>query len=232
MFWVLILAFVWKAVFAASSTVGTFTQGQMLTYIVLAFSLNALLGWTVSSSMMRSVRDGDVAFDMVRPTNYFYAQLTRSIGVSLVEGLGAAGFVLVVGMAWLKIQPPATAASCVLFLVSAVLGYFTKATVLFLTSLLSFWVSNSVGLLWAQQAVLGILSGVFIPVSLMPFWLRSVVDFFPLRGVVATPVEIYLGATARAPQMMLIQAVWLTVLFTLANMAWRRAFRIVSVPGG
>ena len=75
-----------------------------------------------------------------------------------------------------------------LFIVAVVLGFVTKALVVFLVSLLGFWTQSGVGLMWSQQAVIQVLSGTIVPLALMPTWLRVVAEWLPLRGIVSTPL--------------------------------------------
>lgn len=121
-----------------------------------------------------------------------------------------------------------------LFIVAVVLGFVTKALVVFLVSLLGFWTQSGVGLMWSQQAVIQVLSGTIVPLALMPTWLRVVAEWLPLRGIVSTPLTFYLGKADARQTMVLLgtQVVWLVVLWLLANLAWRRAFNVVTIQGG
>jgi ABC-type uncharacterized transport system permease subunit len=61
-----------------------------------------------------------------------------------------------------------------------------------------------------------------------------VAEVLPLRGIVATPVSIYLGGAGgiELAGLLALQAGWLAVLWWVTDKAWVRAFRAVEVQGG
>ena len=56
----------------------------------------------------------------------------------------------------------------------------------------------------------------------------------PLRGIVATPVSIYLGGVQgwELAGVLALQLGWLAVLWWVTDKAWIAAFRAVEVQGG
>ena len=58
----------------------------------------------------------------------------------------------------------------------------------FLAALLCFWTVNGVGLIWAQTAVVNLLSGALVPLAFFPYWLRAFAAWAPFQGIIATPL--------------------------------------------
>ncbi|HEV2127598.1 MAG TPA: hypothetical protein VGR22_03155 [Thermomicrobiales bacterium] len=56
----------------------------------------------------------------------------------------------------------------------------------------------------------------------------------PMRGIVYTPVTLYLGKAEgwTVVQMLGMQLVWLAALWVFADWAWRAVFDAVEVQGG
>ncbi|SES36100.1 ABC-2 type transport system permease protein [Lentzea xinjiangensis] len=232
--WVLILYFLWQAAYAGTSSMAGYTWDDMRTYVVLAFGINAMVGWRVGYVMMATVRTGNVVIEYVRPLNYCLTQISRACGYCLVEGLVSLVMCLLVGITFVDIELPSSTASAFLFALSLVLGLLTKALFVFLVSLLAFWTVSGLGLMWMQQAVIQVFSGTIVPLSLMPDWLRSITSVLPLRGIVSTPLTFYLGKAEPLDAIGLLgmQVAWVVVLFVLANAAWRRAFDVAEIQGG
>jgi ABC-2 type transport system permease protein len=232
--WVIILYYLWRAAYSERASIAGLSWDQMRTYVVIAYGINALVGWRTGTAMMAAIRTGDVVFEMVRPLNYCTTQLARALGFTVVEGGISMIFTLVIGLVFLHIQAPASVASALLFVVALIIGFLTKVLVVFLVSLLTFWTLNGMGLMWSQQAIMQILSGTIVPLALMPGWLQFVAKVLPLRGIVSTPLEFYLGKAGGWDAVGLIglQAVWLAALWVVANLAWKRAFRVVEIQGG
>lgn len=232
--WVFVLYFLWRAAYSGRSAIEGYSWDEMRTYIVLAFGINALVGWRVGTQMMGTIRTGEVLREMVRPLNYCGTQLARAAGFAVVEGILSLILTLVIGLLLLRFQPPASPLAAVLFAVSVLLGFLTKALIVFLVSLITFWTLSGLGVMWSQDAVIQILSGTIVPLALMPGWLRIVAEVLPMRGIVSTPVTLYLGKAAGSEIVLLLglQVLWLVLLWVFANLAWRKAFTVVDIQGG
>lgn len=232
--WVFVLYFLWQAAYSGRPAIQGYSWDEMRTYVVLAFGINALVGWRVGILMIGTIRTGEVLRDMVRPLNYCGTQLARAAGFAVVEGILSLILTLFVGLVLLRFQPPASPGAAALFAVSVLLGFVTKALIIFLVSLVTFWTLRGLGVMWSQEAVLQILSGTIVPLAFMPGWLRLVAEVLPMRGIVSTPVTLYLGKAAGGEAALSIglQLVWLVVLWVLANLAWRKAFTVVDIQGG
>lgn len=232
--WIGILFSFWDSAYEGRDRIADYSLSDMRTYILLAYAINALVGWYVGRAMMNRIRTGEIAIDMIRPLNYRTTQLANAVGNGLVEGAISFGIAIGVGLLFFDIEPPHDALAAVLFVPSVVLGFVTKVLVIFLISLLAFWTLQGVGLMWAQQAVISILSGTLVPLALLPGWIRAIAEILPLRGIVATPVSIYLGTATGFAVLGLIalQVAWLVLLWLLTDKAWLRAFRAVETQGG
>ena len=232
--WVFILYYLWAAAFSGRELIGGYSWNEMRTYVVLAFGVNALVGWRVGSQMMGAIRTGEILRDLVRPLNYCGTQLSMAAGFSIVEGIISFVLTLIVGLLFLDMEAPATPLMGLLFFVAVMIGFITKALIVFSVSLLTFWTLNGVGLMWAQQAVIAILSGTLVPIALMPGWLRLLAEVLPMRGIVSTPLTFYLGKAdgREIVLLLLLQVFWLAVMWWLANWAWQKAFNVVEIQGG
>ncbi len=232
--WVFILYSLWKAAFSGRDLIAGYTWEDMRTYVLLAYGINALVGWRVGSAMMGAIRTGEIVRELVRPLNYCGTQLAMAAGFSITEGIISLVFTLLLGVFVLDIAPPASPGMAALFVVTVLIGFVTKALIVFSISLLTFWTLNGVGLMWSQQAVIAILAGTLVPIDLLPVWLRAIAEVLPMRGIVATPVTLYLGKADawEAAWLVGLQLAWLVALWVFANWAWRAAFNAVEIQGG
>jgi ABC-2 type transport system permease protein len=232
--WVFILYYLWRAAFSERDVIAGYTWADMRTYVLLAYGINALVGWRVGSMMMGAIRTGEILRELVRPLNYCGTQLALAAGFTVTEGLISLIFTLLLGVFVLDIQAPATPEMALLFVLSVLIGFVTKALIVFSVSLLTFWTLNGVGLMWAQQSIIAILAGTLVPIDLLPSWLRVIAEVLPMRGIVYTPVTLYLGKADgwEIAQLIGMQIAWLAALWVFANWAWRTAFNAVEIQGG
>lgn len=232
--WVFILYYLWKAAFNERQMIQGFTWDDMRTYVVLAYGLNALIGWRISANMMQTIRSGEILRDLTRPLNYCTNQLSVATGAAMVEGILSLILTMTVGLVFIGIKPPADLAAGIMFAIAVVLGFFIKALIVFSVSLLTFWTLNGVGISWSREAVINILSGTIIPLAMLPGWLQVIANVAPMRGIVNTPLMIYLGKAEGTEALLLLalSAVWLIVLWFFGNWAWKTAFNHVEIQGG
>lgn len=232
--WVFILYYLWKAAFSDRQMIQGFSWDDMRTYVVIAYGLNALIGWRIAANMMHTIRTGEILRDLTRPLNYCLSQISIATGAATVEGLLSLSLTLVIGLVFIGIQPPASPEAALLFAIAVAIGFFTKALIVFSISLLMFWTMNGVGISWSREAVINILAGTVIPLAMLPTWLRTVAEFAPMRGIISTPLMIYLGKAEGTDALKLIalSAGWLVVLWFFANWAWKAAFNRVEIQGG
>ncbi len=232
--WVFILYFLWQAAFNEQVNIQGFTWEDMRTYVVIAYGLNALVGWRISSNMMFTIRTGEILRDLTRPLNYCTSQISVATGWAMVEGILSLGLTLVVGLVFIGIQPPDSVLAGVMFAIAVVLGFFTKALIVFSISLLTFWTLNGVGIAWSREAIMTILSGTIIPLAMMPGWLWFIASIAPMRGIVSTPLMLYLGKAEgmEALGLLALSAGWLVAMWLFANWAWKAAFNRVEIQGG
>jgi ABC-2 type transport system permease protein len=232
--WIGILFSFWSSAYAGRDEIAGYTHRDMRTYVLLAYAINALVGWRVGSQMIARVRTGEIVIDMIRPLNYRTAQLAVAAGNGVVEGAISFGIAIGLGLLVFDISPPDGVLAGTVFVTSVLLGFVTKVLVIFLITLLTFWTLQGAGLMWAQQSVIAILSGTLVPLALLPGWIRAVAEVLPLRGIVATPVSIYLGTAEgwALAGLVALQVAWLAVLWWVTDKAWVRAFRAVEIQGG
>lgn len=232
--WVVMVYYLWRTVYAGNTAIQGFTWTQMRSYILLSYAINMLLSFPSAGRMMARVRTGEVAQDLLLPVNYLYGQFALALGAAVVEGGLSALFTLALGILVFDLLPPVSPAAMALFLISIGLGFLIKFLVAFMTTLLCFWTVNSLGLLWAQGAVIHLFSGTLIPLAFFPGGLRTLAEWLPFQGIVYTPVMIYLGRIQGPAllQALAVQVIWVVVLWVSARLFWARAVRALEIQGG
>lgn len=233
--WVVVAYYLWKAVFIAQPQIATFNWDQMRTYVLLAYAVNALLD--TSYSMYRvffTIRNGDIANELIRPFDFMGAQLAISLGSAMVEGLFSSLIALAIGLTLLHALPPVSLMAAGVFLVSVVLGFIIKFEINFLVALLCFWTKNALGLIWAQSAVVNMFSGAIIPLAFFPEGLRLVSSLLPFQGIITTPLALYLGNIQGWDILsaLALQSGWILALWLLIRKLWGPSLRALDIQGG
>ncbi|MGI5238236.1 ABC transporter permease [Dactylosporangium sp. CA-139066] len=225
---------VWRVLLGGGATqVGGFDWPHMRSYLLVAFASGALVGSFVDFRMSHRIRSGLVALDLVKPVDFQRARLWETIGGVWIE---VAVIVLVGGVAALVSGPPDLPAGpeLALFGLSMVLLVPLKFVVSYVSTLACFWTENFIGVLWARQALTGLLSGALVPLAFFPGWLATAAEWSPFAGLTSTPALIFVGqATGRhALLLVAVQLGWLALLWFAARALFGRALRRLTVHGG
>jgi ABC-2 type transport system permease protein len=232
--WVAVLYYLWRTIYAGQASLGSFDWRAMRTYIIVSYAVNALIRFSSAARMLGPIRTGEVAVDLLRPVDYMQSQLAQTLGAALVEGLLSSVIALLLGILVFEIAPPASPLAALLFLVSVGMGFLIKFLINFLVSLLCFWTTNGVGLIWAQMAITGIFSGALVPLQFLPGWLQTVALALPFQAIIYTPLTIYLGTADGLAlwRALGVQVFWVLALWVLARRLWMPAVRALELQGG
>lgn len=226
--------FVWRALYAGRGSLGGFSWGEMQTYMLLTFFGNALVG--MHSEMMISYRilDGSVAIDLLKPLDYQTARLVETLTTALIEGVIAIAVAWTVALFLGANLWPTGGLHGALGALSFGLGILIKFGVVYLSGMICFWTTNGWGIAWAQMSVSQLFSGALVPLPFLPGWLRTLADALPFKGMVYSPIVIYLGRVdlATSRRILALQVAWVLVLWVLGRVCWRLMMRKVTIHGG
>jgi len=223
---------VWR-VLRAGGPVGGFTWEQMRPYLLIGFTCGMLVSSFTDWRMAYRIVDGTVSLDLVKPVDYQWARLAEIVGGIVIElVLAAVLWVAVVAIGGPVALPPPGLLT--LFLLSMVLVVPLKFLITYAAALGCFWTHYYNGIRWTQQAVVGLLSGMMIPIAMFPGWLATAAAWLPFAGVASTPGLIFTGRVdaAEALRLVAVQAGWVLVLWFGARLAFRGAVKQLTVHGG
>jgi ABC-2 type transport system permease protein len=223
---------VWHALLAGR-TLGGFTWPKMQDYLLVAFAAGALVSNLSDFRISFKIRNGLVALDLVKPIDYQTARFAETVGTLWVEIASTALVWLGAIALGVRLSPP-SACAAVLFPISMLLLVLLKFAVTYLTGLICFWTKNYLGLYWARLAVVSLLSGALVPLSLLPHWLSTTAQWLPFAGMTSTPGLILIGNAVgwTAARLVAVQLVWAVVLYYGARLAWQGAVRQLTIHGG
>jgi ABC-2 type transport system permease protein len=133
-----------------------------------------------------------------------------------------------------RIAAPASPAAAFGFGLSLLGAFLVAFSLDFLLMIAAFWTWGSVGLVYARRAVMDVLAGSIIPLTLFPDWLRTLAFLLPFQCLAYTPIAIYLGQISGAAiwRGLLVQLGWAVALALLARLVWLRAVRKLTIQGG
>ena len=230
-----LLYFLWRAIYESAASMAMSYQ-SLITYVVLgqAFSFGRPGQRRVIMRISTNIRSGDVALDLIRPTDYQLLHFSDTLAAYLTETLLVSLPSYALALLVFGIDAPASWEATAGFVVSLAGAFLLVFSLDFFIGLMTFWTVSVWGLTYAKMGVVDVLAGTIVPLSLFPAWLERVAMALPFRGIAYVPLSIYTGAI-RGPDIwmnILTQLAWGVALIVLTRLLWLRARQRLVVQGG
>jgi ABC-2 type transport system permease protein len=230
-----LLYYLWTAIYNSATSMEMSYQA-LITYVCLGqvFSFARPGQRRVLVRIGGGIRIGDVLIDLIRPTDYQLIIFSETFGAYLMETILVSLPSYLLALLVFDIDLPASSEAALGFVVSLFSAFFLIFSLDFLIGLMAFWTFSVWGLGYVKIAVINILAGTIIPLSLFPDWLRRIVLILPFKGMAYTPLAIYVGEIKGSAiwTNILGQLAWGIGLVLLTRLLWLKARRRIEIQGG
>ena len=228
-----VFVYFWRGVYAGTSQLNGLTLQTTLNYILMAQIFDALTDSMMLWEIGYNLREGGITHILLRPLDMqfsYYIIALANTGAQLAENVP----MVVTAMLFFGLTWPADPAVWGAFIVTAFLGRTVMFLFDWLLSAFTFYTTEVWGLSVLVFGMGLFFSGAFVPLAMMPDWLRTVVLALPFAQTLAIPMQILSGITpvSEAPGLWLTQLAWIAGLFVVGRLAFGVALRRVTVQGG
>jgi ABC-2 type transport system permease protein len=217
------------------------TLAQAITYVWLQQGFLAVLPWNVDAEITQMVETGNVGYERIRPIDtYFYwfareaAWRTAAPLLRVVPMFALAGILLpLAGLGdWSWRLPPSLTAFA-LFVASMALAVLLSAAITVLMDIMvtAFRTARGTGVV---AGLVNTLSGMIVPLALLPKALQPFLFWQPFAGLVDIPYRIYFANFTGAAALwgLAAQAMWIVILVLLGRMFMTRVMARIDMQGG
>ncbi|MBJ6362257.1 ABC transporter permease [Paenibacillus sp. GCM10012307] len=237
-FWGFIAIMVFEAFYSQALSQPPMSLPELISYIWLkqAFLILVIL-WLRDSELSDLITSGNIAYDLCRPSgiyNFWYAKL-------LAQRLSGAALrcspILIISFFLphpYRLMSPPDSFAFWLFIISLLLGLLLVTAISMLIYISVFATLSPSGS-FLMFAVLGeFLSGMIVPIPLLPQWLQQILYALPFHFTADFPFRVYSGHIPASEALVGIgiQMIWLAVLFVVGKWLMSRALRNIVVQGG
>lgn len=179
------------------------------------------------------IRSGDIAYELLRPVDLFALWYSRAVANRVVPALMRCGPILLVAIlaGWLEWPGwPSALAGSVCLLAAALLS----AAIATLMTISIFWTLSGQGLSQLISMVAYLLSGMVVPLPLLPDWLQGVFRALPFGGLCDLPYRVFSGhiPAGAAGAVLWQQLLWTVLLAATGWVLTRRSLRHLVLQGG
>jgi ABC-2 type transport system permease protein len=233
-FFGLLRAAVLVALYDARSDVAGMSLQAAITYTGLSQATIACLSFFRWGLVMDAVYSGDIAADLLKPVDYFFSWLARDLGRAWASFLMRAVTIMVAYAIVFEITVPQTLWQWLLIALSLLLSMMVSFGWRFLINLAAFWTPDARGIQRFAFGLSWFLSGFLMPLRFFPERFVRFCNMTPFPSMVTTTIDVYLGILS-GPELaraLLLQAVWIVILFVLCKLVLRAGVRHLVIQGG
>jgi ABC-2 type transport system permease protein len=236
-FFIVIIMFIfvqlWSAVYETKGAAEI--AGLSLTATIWYFLLAEMIELGKSrhdQQISGEVKNGSIAYALVRPYNYLVYHFFNGLGDTLVK----MALILLLGMpvvvfnvGWPGIDVRTLPAVAVVVALALVLDFVMASSI----GLLAFVTEDTFSFRLIYQKLIFILGGLLIPLDFLPDWLQRIARLLPFAYTTYAPARLFVAFERPLfVQMLAMQLVWIGITVTLLTLQYRWAVRRLSINGG
>lgn len=236
--YLVLVYFLWKAVYASSGTdvVNGMTFTDTMIYLILATALFNFLEMFVVWDMSRSIQSGAIILDLLKPMKYRSYTFWKYSGSHVSQFILAFVPTFIVVMIVTKGAIPIEL-NLVKFMVSVVLAQIVNFGIEMLVATLCLYTESTWGINIVKETIVLVLSGASIPLAFFPESIRNIISWMPFRAIYDIPLQVLLNkggsdTLAGLAKLWGMQLGWCVILTVAGVIFWKISVRKITVNGG
>lgn len=237
-FWGFMIIMVYEAFYANSTGTQSITLSQLATYTWLqqAFFVFVLL-WYRDNELFNLITSGNIAYELCRPCKlygFWYIKLiAQRLSAGLLRCLPILLFAVFLPGVYRMSLPP-DLFTFFLFIISLILGLLVVIAISMFIYISVFITMSPSGSTLVISVIGQFLSGLIIPIPLMPEWFQKIVYVLPFRLTCDLPFRIYSGNIGHYDAIVgiITQVIWLIALVIVGKITFDQMLKRVTVQGG
>ncbi|MFC7403768.1 ABC transporter permease [Georgenia alba] len=228
----LISLFVWQAAIVSGAQLPTSARYLTAYFVLVSVAEMLTASWT-AFYLAEEIRDGGLNRYLCRPTSTHLNALANNVGEKVIKLVLLVPLVAVLAFALGDaFEMPTGLGRWLLAFASLIIAALMRWLLDVTVGSLAFWFADVNGFLRAKEVIVPVLSGVVVPLALLPDVLRDVSLVQPFRYLVSFPLEVLLGDVPGGLAAGFgLQVGWMLVFAVAAVLVWRLGLRTYSGTG-
>lgn len=219
-----------------TSSVAGYDLAQMIWYFagtnfVWYFTFN-FTDWTIAEGILK----GDLTLYLLKPTSIFHITFAQALALRTAGVVFEfiPNFIVYALMCHPVFMTPY---SFIRFLICILLSLLLMYFLNFLVGLSAFVFKNIQSIYDLKVIVIGLLGGSYFPLDFYPEWLQSILNVLPFKYVFYVPLQVLLNRPGTQTlkdfgTIIGVQIFWISLLFLICHLLWRKAIKYFCAVGG
>lgn len=231
---IVIQFFLWKNIENKSSLLNGLEINSILFYVVLSRLLVFIIpGINTTNFISQKILKGTISIDLLRPIQIQLSAFFNELGKLLYSIIFIIFPSVIICYIFLDIPIVKVQSNILLmFIISLVFAYILAFQLSFMIGTFSIWFGNIWGVREFYEALLKLLGGSLIPISLYPNFLQTVAIYSPFQSIYFTPLSFISGMDGLINYPIAIQIIWILVFGSLNTVLLRYVLKKAVIQGG
>lgn len=234
--YLVIIYFLWKAIYASSPTdiVNGMSFYDTMIYLVLASALFSAMEMFVTWWMGRSVQTGKIVLDILKPmpyNRYIFFSFTGNTIVSMCLTL----FPTLIIVYFVTHGGFALSWNLLFFVIAVIFGTIINFDINFIVGTICFYTESVWGINIMKEVVVMLLSGATIPLAFFPEAAQRIIYKLPFQAIYNTPLTLLLHNDMMLSERIFLvieQLMWVIAMGIIAKLFFKVSIRHITVNGG
>ena len=218
----LINYYIWRTVYtySALNTIRGYTLQMLISYYVVEMFSSLLLWSNIDEQLANQIRKGKLTAQLLKPISLFERKFYGLAGSRIVNLIFQATPILIIGIFFFGVR---ASWMSLWFIPVLALAYILCYLIIFITGTVAFWMQKVSGLVSLRRTIMSFLAGGFIPLTFFPVWFQNLSWFLPFQYTKFVQINVFLGiySVNEILGIMLVQIVWIGLLYGVYKIVWR-----------
>jgi ABC-2 type transport system permease protein len=226
--------YLWRSIYKNAATMHGMTFHQTFLYVALGSAVFILLKTYADWGMSWEIREGYITNQLIKPIDYQLFNLFSSLGNVLINLAAITLPTLILLFVVFKIQIT-LGVGLLLFPLSLLLAFLVSFCFDYAVGLMAFFTESTWGLSMTKEIIVTALSGALVPLAFFPDVIQKVLYWLPFQTIYNIPLTMVTQPDRDPSQllgMILIQVVWVAILFGLTRLLYNQAIKVLRISGG
>jgi ABC-2 type transport system permease protein len=226
--------YLWKSIYRHADVIRGLTFNETFLYVGLGSAIFILLKTYVDWILNFEIREGAIASYLIKPIDFGLYVLFFTLGgllVNLAAITAPTLFMLIIVFKVKFVLGP----GLIVFPLSLLMAFLVSFFIDYFVGLLGFYSESVWGLSTVKEIIVTVFSGALIPLQFFPDALQKILLWLPFQAIYHTPLMM----VTRPDQgweallrMLLVQLLWVVVLFIGTRIFYNQAIKVLRISGG
>lgn len=229
----LIMYFIWLAVFKDRQYFGSYTFSSMMTYLVMVRFLHFVKRSSVGRRMADEIKEGGLSDYLLRPVSYLRWQLSSFLAERFFELILRVLMLFVFLYFFPRTFNFPGFSRFLTVIVFLTISLFLNFLINVLIAVMAFFVTDVRLFHSTILMIFDFLAGSLLPIDLMPDFIKKIGLILPFQFWIYFPIKIYQGSLSsdEISKGLVLCFVWIFILFFSARYLWRKGIKNYEAIG-